>query len=459
MAQATITQGWRDLLRGGNGARCAVVGGGMVMHAVNTFIVTTILPSIVRDIGGLRYFAWSTTLYVLASLLGGANCASLMRRVGVRNAYRLALGLFTLGSVIAALAPSMAVLLLGRFVQGLGAGTMSALSFSMVRMLFPQPLWTRALTVVSMAWGVATLGGPAIGGIFAEQDAWRAAFWSLAGLAVAMALLVEQALPKGMMRPDGAALPVARLSLAILAGSALCISAGSMATEPLLNFAGVALASAGLALFAWREAHSRVRVLPRGSCDPRTTIGGIYGAMLLLLIGVNSEIFIPFFLQHLHAMTPLHAGYVSAMMAGGWSAAALLSSTRAKPRTLLRAGPLIMAAGLVITCTVMPQSAWPNALAVPLLTLAMLAMGGGMGMCWPHLGAAVFANAPDGERDLASASITSIIMIGNAFGSATGGLVTNLAGLAINPATAAFWLYSLFACAPLAAAFATRRLK
>jgi MFS family permease len=459
MAETMAETSWFDLLRRGNASRCAVVGGGMMMHAVSTFIVTTILPSVVQEIGGLRYFAWSTTLYVIASLLGGANCASLLRRVGARNAYRLALALFTLGAVIGALAPSMAVLLLGRFVQGLGAGTMSALSFSMVRMLFAQPLWTRALTIVSLAWGVATLGGPAIGGIFAESGAWRAAFWSLAGLAMAMALLVELSLPKRMIRPEGPALPVSLLSLAILAGSALCISAGSMATEMLLSLAGVALAMTGLALFAWREAHASVRVLPRGSCDPRTTIGGIYGAMLLLLIGVNSEIFIPYFLQHLHAMTPLHAGYVSAMMAGGWSAAALLSSGRAKPLTLLRAGPLVMAAGLLITCVVMPQSDWPNALALPLLAIAMLAMGGGMGMCWPHLGAAVFTNAPDGERDLASTSITSIIMIGNAFGSATGGLVTNLAGMATTPASAAFLLYAIFACAPLAAAFATRRLK
>ncbi len=53
---------WSELVRGGNAARVGVVGGGMAMHALNTFIVTTILPSIVRDIGGLEYLAWNTTL-------------------------------------------------------------------------------------------------------------------------------------------------------------------------------------------------------------------------------------------------------------------------------------------------------------------------------------------------------------------------------------------------------------
>nr|MDA8247607.1 MFS transporter [Rhodospirillales bacterium] len=122
-----------ELLRGGNAGRSAVVGGGMILHALNTFIVATILPSIVRDIGGLRYFAWSTVLYLIASLFGGAFCARLVQRLGVRRAYRLALGGFALGSVACALAPAMPVLLAGRFVQGLGAGTLSALSFTLVR--------------------------------------------------------------------------------------------------------------------------------------------------------------------------------------------------------------------------------------------------------------------------------------------------------------------------------------
>ena len=454
-----MAQGWGELLRRGNLARCAVTGGGMMMHAVNVFIVTTTLPSIVHDIGGLRYFAWSTTLYVVASLLGGANCASLMRRIGYRNGYRLALAIFATGGLICASAPAMGVLLAGRFIQGLGAGTLSALSFSMVRILFPQPLWTRAFTVISMAWGIATLGGPAVGGIFAQYGAWRAAFWSLALLALAMWVLVERALPRDLAKPSGPALPVAMLSLAILVGSALCISAGSMATEPLLNLLGVALAIVGLTVFARREARAAIRVLPLGGCDPRSVLGGLYLAMLLLLIGVNSEIFVAYFLQKLHGMTPLHSGYISAMMSGGWTTFALIFSGRASPKALLRAGPLMMAGGLLLLAAVMPQSDWPDALAVPLTMLALCAMGGGMGMCWPHLGAAVFNAAPDGERDLASASLTAIIMIGNAFGSAIGGMVTNMVGIASHTGLAAIWLFGLFALAPVAAIAATRRLQ
>ena len=182
--------GWLELLRGGNAARSAVVGGGMIIHAISTFIVVTILPSVVREIGGLQFFAWSTTLYVLACLLGGAVSARLLARAGARGSYRVALPVFALGTLVCAVAPSMPVLLAGRAIQGLGAGTLSALSFSMVRTLFDEALWSRALSLTSAAWGVATLAGPAVGGVFAEYHAWRAAFWSVFALVPFLLLLV-----------------------------------------------------------------------------------------------------------------------------------------------------------------------------------------------------------------------------------------------------------------------------
>ncbi len=453
-----MQQGWGELLRGRNGRSCAVIGGGMIIHAVNVFIVTTILPSIVHEIGGLRYFAWSTTLYVVASLLGGANCARLMRGAGVRNTYRLAIGCFALGCLLCATAPSMAALLAGRFVQGLGAGTLSALSFSMVRILFPASLWSRAFSIVSLAWGVATLGGPAIGGIYAQYDAWRMAFWTLLALAPCLLMLVEFTLPRCLASEQGAKAPVALVNLALLAASALCISAGSMATEIWLNVAGLVAAFAALLLFALRERIGPARVLPRGACDPSTRLGAVYFGMILLLLGVSSEIFVPYFLQTLHEMSPLHAGYLSAMMSGGWSVGSLTGSGSTRVTSLMRIGPLAMMAGLLVLFVLMPPIGG-SAVIIAALGLGLAAIGGGIGICWPHLGAAVFTHAPEDERNLASASITTVIMVGNAFGSAMGGLVTNMAGLATAPAHAAAWLFGSFALAPIAAISILRRLR
>lgn len=451
-----MSNGWGELLRGRNGRSCAVVGGGMIIHAVNVFIATTTLPSIVHDIGGLNFFAWSTTLYVAASLLGGANCARLIRTRGVRTSYRVALACFALGCLLCAIAPTMAALLLGRFVQGLGAGTLSALSFAMVRVLFPAHLWSRAFSIVSLAWGIATLGGPAIGGIFAQYGAWRAAFWSLLALAPCLLALVELSLPRNLAREAPTAQPAPLTSLALLVASTLAISAGSMSEQPVLNAAGLAAALACFALFVRREATHAARVLPTGACNPRSPLGGVYLAMILLLLGVSSEIFVPYFLQTLHGQTPLHAGYLSALMSGGWSAGAVAGSGSRHVRLLLRTGPLVMAAGLLTLLALMPQPA-TGPVILTAMGAGLAAVGLGMGMCWPHLSAAVLTRAREDERTLAGASITTVTMSGNAFGSALGGMITNTTGLAATPGHAATALFALAALAPIAAAILVRR--
>jgi MFS family permease len=460
-----VTASWKELVRGENLPRSAVVGGGIVMHAVNVFIVTTIMPSVVHEIGGLRFFAWNTTLYVVASLLAGATASRILGRLGARRSYRLALGLFALGSVGCALAPTMPALLAGRFVQGLGAGMLSALGYTMVRLLFPERLWSRALSITSAIWGIATLLGPALGGVFAQWGAWRAAFWMLAGLAPLLVILVERSLPAHV----GAAAPRGHLatgSLALLAGSVLCVSAGGMAGRTASAAAGVALAACLLGWFVRRERRGRAengsRLLPTGACNPATELGATYAAMLMLLVGMTAEIFVPYFLQTLHGATPLLAGLVSSLMSGGWSVGAL-ASAGASPggaRTTLRAGPLALAAGLGGLCLLMPmEGGW--AVIAP-IGLCLASVGLGIGMCWPHLGARVFHFAPESERALAAASITTVIMVGNAFGSALGGMVTNLAGLTApggvaGASAASAWLFGLFVACPLLAWVAIRR--
>ncbi len=456
--------GWGELLRGANAARSAVVGGGMILHAINVFIVTTILPTVVRDIGGLQFFAWNTTLYMIASLLAGSVCTRLLRRVGPRWSYRIALSCFGLGCLLCAVAPTMPLLLVGRCVQGLGAGTLSALSFTLIRLLFPQPLWSRALAIVSAMWGIATLLGPAVGGVFAQYNAWRAAFWLLFIITPAFAALVELTLPRGMPRIGAQLTAMAFFNLALLVGSVLAVSAGSMSPQPLWNALGLAVALLGMAAFAWLESRRAVRLLPMGACNPASPLGATYAAQVMLLIAITSEIFVPYFLQTLHYLSPLYAGYLTALQSAGWTSGAVIASG-ARPRSrrvLMLWGPVTMAIAMAGMALVTPA---PTTAVLPLVAIGvlLLAMGLGIGACWPHLGASVFTFAPDGEKELAASSITIIVMVSQAFGSALGGLVTNLAGL-ISPggiagaAAAAAWLFGIYAAAPVLAALAVRRL-
>jgi predicted MFS family arabinose efflux permease len=371
---------------------------------------------------------------------------------------------FALGTLVCALAPSRPVLLVGRLIQGFGAGTLSALSFTMVRTLFDEALWSRALSLTSAAWGVATMAGPAIGGVFAQYGAWRAAFWSVFVLVPFLLLLVERSLPRDLPRPAPPSTRLALLNLCVLVGSVLAVSVGSSAPRAAANAAGLAVALAGLMLFVRLEARGR-RLLPYGACNPATALGAAYATMMMLIVGVSTEIFVPYFLQVLHGMTPLHAGYLSALMSAGWSIGAVGGSSQSigGTRALMTAGPLLLAGMLGGMFLLMPQSGVLGDAQLWVIGAFLLGQGLGIGAAWPHLCAKVFAFAPDAEKDLAATSITIVIMVANALGSALGGMVTNAAGMT-NPggpagaAPAAAWLFGLYTLAPLLAFLTVRRL-
>ncbi|MGN4070885.1 MFS transporter, partial [Burkholderia gladioli] len=70
MSPATTTSSWGELLSGRNGLRSIALAGGVALHAINIYLATTILPSVVHEIGGLEYYAWNTTLFMAASIVG-----------------------------------------------------------------------------------------------------------------------------------------------------------------------------------------------------------------------------------------------------------------------------------------------------------------------------------------------------------------------------------------------------
>jgi MFS family permease len=159
---------WRALFARGNIAVSVMLTGGVAIHALSLRVVSTVLPSAVAEIGGLPFFAWTTTVAIVSAIWGAAFAARLVQSRGLRSAYRLSLLLFAVGSIGCAAAPDMAVFLAGRLFQGLGGGLLVALAYTTIRRVFPESLRTRAIVLVSGVWGVAALSGPLLGGILAE---------------------------------------------------------------------------------------------------------------------------------------------------------------------------------------------------------------------------------------------------------------------------------------------------
>lgn len=455
---------WGDLLSGKNAARSVALSGGVALHAINIYIATTVLPSVVREIGGLNLYAWNTTLFVVASILGSALTSPAQSRIGSRGTYALAILLFLAGCLLCALAPAMTVMLLGRTVQGLGGGFLFALGYSMIYEVFDKALWPRAFALISGMWGVATLVGPAIGGVFADFDAWRMAFAFLVPLTLVYAWLVWRALPDSGRRRDAAArLPL--IQLLLLTAAVLSISIGSTHTQPGYNLAGVALALLLVALLVRRELSGSGGLLPRNALRRRSPLLCLYLTIGLLVIGMTSETFVPYFLQYLHGQTPLMSGYLAALMAAGWTLAEIWSSGW-RGRRVTRAivtGPLLVLSGMVMLALFIPQQSAHARTLVVAISLGLLLVGFGIGLGWPHLLTRVLEVTPDDDQDAAATSISTVQLFATALGAALSGMLANLGGLntpggtegAIN---AAYVLFGVLAIAPLLALFSARRV-
>lgn len=293
-AAAGATAGWGELFAGKNAIRSLTLVGGVALHAINVFIATTILPTVVADIGGMDYYAWNTALFVTASILGSALVPKLLSQTGPRNAYLVAAIIFAAGTLACGLAPSMPAMLAGRVVQGLGGGMMLALSYAMIRIVFNRSLWPRAIALVSGMWGVATLVGPAIGGIFAELGVWRAAFWSLVPVIGIFAVMATLILPK-RTGDDETKDRLAWPQLILLTAAVLIVSAASISASTFWNVAGVAIAFAVLLLLVVVEKKATKRILPKGTFSI-SRLGALYLTMGFLGASVtSSEVFVPLF--------------------------------------------------------------------------------------------------------------------------------------------------------------------
>ena len=422
----TTASGWSALLWGSNGLRSAALAGGVALHAINVYLVTTILPSVVKDIGGLDYYAWNTTLFVVASIIGSVLSAKCLSALGPRLAYSLAGLVFALGCGVCSSAPDMAVL------------------------VFDEGLWPRAIALISGMWGAATLIGPAVGGVFAQYDAWRAAFWALIPVTLLFMLLAWAMLPgKSVEAPPRLILPW--LQLVLLTGVVLAIALGSITPSPLYNALGLVCGLVLLYAVYRVEGSDRHRMLPKHSLTPGSALLPIYLSMSLMVIGMTSEVFVPYFLQVLHLQTPLVAGYIAALMAAGWTLGALYSSglAPASANRAIRCGPLFVVSGLALAALSVPQIG-SSLLSLAGVCLAMMAVGTGIGLAWPHLLTRVLANVPDSEKDIAGASITTVQLIATAIGAALAGMIANMAGLTTpggvtGAASAAAWLFGLYA--------------
>ncbi|HEY3335962.1 MAG TPA: MDR family MFS transporter [Candidatus Limnocylindrales bacterium] len=325
------------------------------LAALDTTVVGTAMPTIIGQLGGLAEYSWVFTAYLVTSTTTVPIFSRLADAYGRKPVFLVGLGLFVLGSVLCGFSTSMPQLIAFRAVQGLGAGAVQPISFTIAGDIFEPRQRARMQGLFSAVWGVAAIAGPALGGLITTTVGWPWVFIVNLPVGILASGIIwfafHERFERRPQRIDwpGALLLTGGIVLLLVAvsGSSLGFGLASPLTVALLVGAGV--------LLAGFVANSRRVPEPLISLDlvraPLVRAGLGIGALAgVVMFGVTT--YVPPMVQGVYGGTAVEAGAVVAAMSIGWPIASvvagrLLLRTGARPIVLTGTGLLVGGALLV----------------------------------------------------------------------------------------------------------------
>ncbi|WP_018640680.1 MFS transporter [Parafrankia elaeagni] len=387
----------------------------VTLIAFEAMAVITVLPDVAEDLSGLSLYGWTTSGFFLGLLLGVVIAGAETDRVGAVRPFTVGLSLFGAGLAVAAVAPSMEVLVAGRILQGLGGGAVPAVLYATIGRAYPESQRPRMFAVTSTAWVVPGLVGPVASALVAEQAGWRWVFGGLVPLVLVSGALTVRALAR--LGPPttvdvGAAAGRLVAALRVSVGAGLML-AGLTSRSPF----GLAAIAAGACL-AYRPLRT---LLPEGTLRARRGLAAAVAARGLLTFAFfGADTFVPLAVTAVRdeSTTMASVAVTAATVtwtSGSWTQARLAG--RVPGRDLIRFGLLLVAGGTAGFALVLVE---PVPLGVAIACWA--AAGFGIGLAYSPIVTLVLAETPPERHGTASTSVTLSDNLGTVFGTGLGGV-------------------------------------
>jgi EmrB/QacA subfamily drug resistance transporter len=419
----------------------------MVMSSLDSTIVATALPTITKDIGGFSLVTWVATVYLLAQVVTMPLYGKLGDQLGRKRILLTAIVLFIIGSMACGLAQTMHELLIARFVQGLGSGGLGVVSMAVTADIIPAKQLGRWMGYQGVAFAVASLLGPLVGGLFVDYLSWRWAFYINLPIGLSALAIIGTQLHVPYRRQMHSLDWVGALLIMItLSSFTVLVSTGGTdfgwTSVEAVVFLLVILAAGGS--FVLWERRVPEPVLPlRLFADPviRGNVGINLCSGLLLFCGIY---FVPLYLQEVHGISPTVSGLVLVPVMFGAAFGTMFSGRRVELGGRIKPWPItgsVFAIAGMILLSLLTRST-----PTPLVALFVLLVGTGAGfMMQPSLLAV--QNAAQ-SADLGTATATGLLfrMLGSTIGVPIfGGLINSRLGNGPrNPMTFAHALSPVF---------------
>jgi len=346
------------------------------MAAVEATIVGAAMPTISGALGGFELFPWVFSAYMLAQAAATPIYGKLADIYGRKRVFFLGTMLFLLGSLACGLAWGMLPLVIFRAIQGLGAGAVQPVAYTIMADIYDPAARAKMQGWLSAVWASSAIFGPLLGAFLVQHWHWAAVFWINVPVGIAaiciMWVHLSESISRRVRRVDwvGAGLLVIGVVTLMLA----LIQGRTMAGPVVLAL--VVVGTAALAALVWHELHTPEPILPFVLWRHRILAVGNAATLLVGMFIIINVVFVPTFIQGGMGQSVTTAGIAIGCSSIGWTVASLVSG-RLMVRTSYRLTGLIGGFGgclAVLVLTMLRSDSW-----VGFAILGNLAVGCAMG--------------------------------------------------------------------------------
>lgn len=410
--------------------------------------VGAVMPVAAADLNAISNYAVAFTSFTMASLLGMTFAGLWANKIGLARVVIFAVVALAFGSMVAGFAPNLAVLTIGRSIQGFAMGIDLVTMYVVIGRMYPEAIRAKALGMLAAAWVVPGLIGPGVAGLLVEVSSWRMTFWIVPLLLIGPVMLLIPELKKLPFVPSpvrtDAKIQITSVLIAI--GALAVFQAGASHVGRWSTALVVAIFIGSLGVTAW----STKALMPSGFLRMAPGIPAVVG-MRGVVAGsfFAAEIYVPLALQEIRGTSVALSGGVLTAATITWFAGSWLQGShklKYSRQQILFVGVLLTALGIALTpvAVFLPTSIVVSAV-VASVVWGIAAFG--MGMVFPTLGVLMLDQSPDEEHARHSASLQMSDSFGVIIATAIAGSVLALASVRQGIESSTFvtiWIFCVF---------------